>query len=282
MGGFKTGLHFDINRVNFAPNRDNLLLKLDQRVDAMAEPNEQAKGETTSPNYRNPPAEYRFKPGETGNRKGRPKKKPVLSFDASTASMFDRNDQILLDVVTRPITVREGSKTETVSGLEALYRSMLRTAAQGDAATGKILLQIIERAESRRAAYQQELLTAAMQHLETWNDVFYEREQKGLAPPDVYPHPAHIEIELSTGRVIFHGPVTKADAANLKAAEEVALNMVRRLWEVESELEKDPTNVELKAEHRKLKPAEDMLKQMGQRNIRLGMWRLREPRTQRA
>ncbi|MEA2758917.1 MAG: hypothetical protein QOH65_1530, partial [Methylobacteriaceae bacterium] len=28
----------------------------------MAERNEQAKGETRSPKYRNPPAEYRFKP----------------------------------------------------------------------------------------------------------------------------------------------------------------------------------------------------------------------------
>src|SRR3954452_19716677 len=145
-------------------------------------------------NYRNPPAEHRFKPGQSGNLAGRPKKKPTLSFDASNASMFDRNDQVLLEVAARPILVREGDKTEKVSGLEALYRSMLRNAAQGDAATGRILLQMLERAESRRAAYQQELMSAALQHLATWNDVFYERELEGLPPPEIYPHPADIEI----------------------------------------------------------------------------------------
>jgi hypothetical protein len=190
------------------------------------------------------------------------------------AGLFDRNDEILLDVISRPILVREGDKTEKASGLEALYRSMLRNAAHGDAATGRTLLQMIEKAESRRAAYQQQILAAAMQHLETWNDVFWEREQKGMPPPEVYPHPAHIEIELTTGRIIFHGPVTKADAVNLKALEQMALKEGPRFWGIESELEKDPKNAELRAQRKRLEPFVEVLKQMGERNIRLEVWRL--------
>jgi hypothetical protein len=240
-------------------------------------PNQEQQGARTpakAVHYRNPPAEHRFKPGTSGNPKGRPKKKPVLSFNASNVSMFDRNDQVLLEVVSRPIMLREGAKTESVSGLEALYRSMLRNAAEGDAATGRILLQLIEKAESRRAAYQQELLAGAMQHLETWNEIFYERELQGLPPPDVYPHPAHIEINRSMGQVIFHGPVTRADAASDKALDELTITKVSRLWEVEEELAADPRNAALKAERKQLKPFEDHLRQMGQRNIRLEIWRL--------
>jgi len=237
------------------------------------------KGSTGKPdtasNYRNPPAEHRFKPGQSGNLAGRPKKKPILSFDASKAgTIFDRNDQVLLEVASRPILLREGDKTETVSGLEALYRSMLRNAAQGDAATGRILLQMLERAESRRAAYQQEVMVAAQQHLATWNPVFYERELRGLPPPEVYPHPADIEINLVTGQAIFHGPVTMADAANQEALKAITFQSLRRLVEVEGELEKDPENAELKAERKRLKPFEDVFKnKIGPSNMRREVWR---------
>jgi len=188
--------------------------------------------------------------------------------------MFDRNDQVLLEVAARPILVREGDKTEKVSGLEALYRSMLRNAAQGDAATGRILLQMLERAETRRAAYQQELMSAALQHLATWNDVFYERELQGLPPPEIYPHPADIEINLVTGQVIFHGPVTRADAATQEGLKELTFESVRRLIEVERELKGDPQNAELNAERNRLKPFEDFLKnKIGPSNIRREIWR---------
>ena len=227
-----------------------------------------------SNNYRNPPAEHRFKPGQTGNPDGRPKKKPALSFDASKPGMFDRNDQVLLEVVARPIVVREGNKTEKVSGLEALYRSMLRKAAEGDAAIGRILLQLIEKVESRRAAYQLEIMNGAQQHLATWNDIFYERELLGAPPPEVYPHPADIEIDLATGQVIFHGPVTRDQAAHHEALKEFTFESIRRLAQVEEELATDPGNADLKAERRRLKPFEDVLaKQIGPSNIRREVWR---------
>ena len=233
-----------------------------------------APGASKPSKYRNPPAEHRFKPGVSGNRRGRPKKKPTLSFDSSKGGLLDRNFEVLLDVVSRPIFIREGDKTEKVSGLEALYRSMLRNAAQGDAATGRILLQLIEKAESRRAEFQQQILAAAMQHVETWNDVFWEREQKGLPAPEVYPHPAHVEVVLTTGNVIFHGPVTKADAMAVKGAEEVAIGQMGRLIEVDLALEKDPANAELRAERKRLEPVSEMMRQMRERHVRLGMWKL--------
>lgn len=245
---------------------------------ARSRPDEKAEEQKPKPavsgKYRNPPAEHRYKPGRSGNPGGRPKKKTSFSFDPANAGVLDRNEEVLLDVAARPIVVREGEKTETISGVEALYRSMLRNAAQGDSAIGRILVPLLAKAEQKRAAHQKMVLDGALKHLERWNDVFYERELQGLPPPDVYPHPADIEFNLATGQAIVHHPVTRHEAAREQAREKRTLESGRRVFELKAELEKDPGNAELKAELKQLKHIDDHLTVIGERNIRREIWKL--------
>jgi hypothetical protein len=242
------------------------------RPDEKAE--EQKRKPAVSGKYRNPPAKHRYKPGESGNPNGRPKKKASFSFDPANAGVLDRNEEVLLDVAARPIVVREGDKTETISGLEALYRSMLRNAAQGDSATGRILVPLIAKAESKRAAQEAALFQRAEQHLRTWNPIFYERELQGLPPPEVYPHPADIEFNLATGQAIVHEPTTQQEAARELAREKLTRESARRLFELKVELEKAPRNAELKSELKQLKHIDDHLTVVGARNVRREIWRI--------
>jgi hypothetical protein len=150
---------------------------------------------------------------------------------------------------------------------------MYRTASLGDAMIQRLLLQEANRAESARVARDQEILAMALKHLETWSDIFYQRERDGLPPPEVYPHPADLEIDMSTGQVIFHGPVTREQAGALKALEDRALKSGRRFLEVKEALKDDPKNRELRAEHKQLNRYAEILHKKGDSYIRRMAWK---------
>ena len=149
----------------------------------------------TASNYRKPPVEHQFQKGQSGNPKGRPKKK---KFDPDPGTIGggiqDRLDAIALSEATRNIAVREGDKVTEMPALQALIRSMFRTAAQGDSKTGRQLLEIIARAESARATFAKEFLENAFRYKEKFGPTFDQRERDGLEPLEIYPHPDDVVI----------------------------------------------------------------------------------------
>jgi hypothetical protein len=71
--------------------------------------------------YRQPPAEYRFKPGQSGNPRGRPKKKVTMFDDA--AAIFGR-----------PVTGSIEGKAVSLPMTKAIFRGLCRKALSGDKA----------------------------------------------------------------------------------------------------------------------------------------------------
>lgn len=69
--------------------------------------------------YGKPPKHTQFKPGETGNHKGRPKKSENLPA-------------ILQKVIGKLISVREGDKVRRLSTLEAMLLAMVGKVMKGD------------------------------------------------------------------------------------------------------------------------------------------------------
>jgi hypothetical protein len=70
--------------------------------------------------YRKPPVSGQFKPGQSGNPKGRPKgrKSP---------------DQVIADLFSRKVTILEGGKKKKISHMEALGRRVLNDGLKGNA-----------------------------------------------------------------------------------------------------------------------------------------------------
>jgi Family of unknown function (DUF5681) len=220
---------------------------------------------TGSSEYRKPPVAHQFKKGTSGNPKGRPRKKAVPGFGALGGGIADRFGAMALDEATRPITVREGDKVSEIPAMQALIRTMFRAAAEGDTRAGRQLLEVIARAESGRTGFALEILQHAIQYKETYGPIFEQREREGGDPLDIFPHPDDLIIDQTTGEVTIDGPMSKEQAGARKAVREQAIESMRRYFEVEAALAKDPTNRALKREFKELKKYHDIFEQDSER-----------------
>lgn len=80
--------------------------------------------------YRRPPVHARFKPGQSGNVRGRPKGSANLKSD-------------LRDELSEQIRVREGERDLKVSKQRAMLKALVAKALKGDARASSVLLGLI-------------------------------------------------------------------------------------------------------------------------------------------
>lgn len=69
--------------------------------------------------YARPPKHTQFKPGKSGNLRGRPKKRATLQ-------------EIVTDVLFEKIEVRVGERTQKIPSVSALMRTTMNRAIKGD------------------------------------------------------------------------------------------------------------------------------------------------------
>jgi len=79
--------------------------------------------------YARPPLHSRFKPGQSGNPKGRPKGRKNMGL-------------ILNDILKEPISIRKGNTIRKVSTAEAMVRGLVVRAMKGDAKAWNKLLEL--------------------------------------------------------------------------------------------------------------------------------------------
>lgn len=90
---------------------------------------ERQQGETVG--YCNPPKHSRFKPGRSGNPRGRPRRKLALNT-------------ILEDVATMQVQVTVDNHVRTMPALKAILMLEVRKALQGDGKASRFVLEAFE------------------------------------------------------------------------------------------------------------------------------------------
>jgi hypothetical protein len=228
-----------------------------------------ASGALKSSNYRKPPVEHQFKKGHSGNLKGRPKKERPPVSSVSGAGIYDRIAAMALYEATRPITVRDGSRTEKVPAIQAVIRSMFRSAAQGDTKAQRQLIELTTQAEADRAILALDYARAMGRYQKWAEENIAEHKRKGLEPPELYPHPDDIIFNESTGGVTVDGPLSKEQAGARKAIRMPMFLKAKRYFEIEGELKADPSNKKLRKELAEHKKYLNYLDKEGERTTRL-------------
>ncbi|MCA3643288.1 MAG: hypothetical protein IOC63_15795 [Methylobacterium sp.] len=159
--------------------------------------------------YAKPPAETRFRKGQSGNPRGRPKgarnKLPALHEE--------RLKDIVLAEAYRDIKVHDGDRQVTVPMAEAIVRSMALKAARGDHRSQKLFAELLNRTETALKASHDAWLETAIEYKVEWEREFERCQRLGIVAPEPLPHPDDIEINMKTGAVIVRGPMTGEEHA---------------------------------------------------------------------
>lgn len=88
--------------------------------------------------YGKPPKKTQFKPGCSGNKKGRPKGRLNL------ATLMD-------ELMSEKLKVVQNGKHKKISVLKGLLKKLLQEALNGNPKASKMLLDLYEKGESKRA-----------------------------------------------------------------------------------------------------------------------------------
>ena len=102
--------------------------------------------------YRHPPAEARFRKGQSGNPAGRPK-----GSRNKPRSERERIRSLLLEEAYRPIKVNENGTEITMPMAQAVIRSLTVAAVKGDARAQAMFLKAVSASEEEEAAMEEML-----------------------------------------------------------------------------------------------------------------------------
>jgi len=88
--------------------------------------------------FKKPPKETQFKPGQSGNPKGRPKGTKNLATD-------------LEEELAETIRITEGGETRVITKQRAMVKTLCAKALKGDSRSGKVLFDLALGLQSRDA-----------------------------------------------------------------------------------------------------------------------------------
>lgn len=149
----------------------------------------------------------RFKPGQSGNPSGRPKKAQQLE-SLNIAPIYEA----FLSEIDKTVSIQKGGQTKTIPRREALATAVIKGALNGVAPTQRLAFEILavaEREQARQLAREHEIFeNYCLQCRAEITDA----ERKGEPVPQPLPHPDDIVI-VPGKRVWFRGPFTPEELA---------------------------------------------------------------------
>lgn len=141
--------------------------------------------------YCKPPRKNRWKKGQSGNPRGRPRKshlKPIIyGLDPATKSLLEQDEKRL--------TVRTPDGEVEMRRSEAVQEKLVKLALGGNLKAIQLYLGLIQSASQESDQHKAELQRLAIAHVENYGSQFRLAEAKGRDPPAVFPHPEDFVID---------------------------------------------------------------------------------------
>ena len=183
--------------------------------------------------YAKPPQSSRFKPGRSGNPRGRPKgarnKLPALNEE--------RLKTIILEEAYREIKVNEGNRQVSVPMAKAIVRSLAHNAVKGNTRAQRLFSEMLASTETSHKRLHDEWLEKAIEYKVDWERELARRKAHAIEAPDPIPHPDDIIINMRQGTVSINGPMTREEKQDRE-------ELCARKQEFEAELAQLKTDLE--------------------------------------
>lgn len=193
--------------------------------------------------YAKPPKTGQFRPGISGNPKGRPRRK-AMTEDNPSASR-DSFNEIIMEEAYRPITIQEGGKTTQTPIIRAVFRTISLQAIKGDRRSQKMLVDLITNVDSERKVERDKLVEAAIEYKFGWERELERCKKLGIKEPDLVPHPDDIHIDFANNSIEITGPWTKEEKDIFDKIKAIKREEDETISRLHRRLSHEPSNLEI-------------------------------------
>ena len=132
----------------------------------------------TKRGYKNPPKEYQFKKGKSGNPKGRPRKQKQPSSDLNLDIMASLHREL-----AKTISVQENGQHRVITKLDAIFAQLVAQSVNGKPSQQKMLLSLLTQ-DKHQATVQETLEQMQSYDEDLLNDLYDQLNFMGDNAPD--------------------------------------------------------------------------------------------------
>jgi len=201
-------------------------------------PRRPAKESDYGVGFGKPPEATRFKPGQSGNPRGRPKGAKTKK-DKISARNEARFNKVLLDECYRKIGIRDGDKLIQMPVIQAVVRNQALNAAKGNQRAQRMLTESLKWVEQGAKAEQDEYVKTMIEYKVHWEKVLAYRKEHGIEGERPYPHPDDIHVNMATGDIEISGPMTP-DEENFISTVQLRVSTRIKIADAEDDLSDHP------------------------------------------